>query len=316
MTPLQLVPKLGVFFLQRCQGDCNADTDCAFGLVCQQRNRGQSSVPGCSGNADLLGNGDEDYCVFPSGNQLVIMGDDINGIQTPASAFPLGRCQGDCNSDDDCSGNLLCRQRDDNAAITGCSGRGATGFDYCYSPGPNDLVYLGDDDEGFDGQGPPNLAKCRGDCDEDTDCLNGLVCFQRDFEPRTVPGCTGDAFQIGNGDDDFCIQASANTLNYRGDNGQPANAFPLGNCQGDCDDDSECAGNLKCFERAEFEDVPGCVGFGVSGFDYCANFGRDGDGEDSPTIEVPEGEEPEAELEAEEEEKGKETLNRFFLGSP
>jgi len=240
------------------------------------------------------------------------MGDDINGVQTPPGAFPLGRCQGDCNSDDDCSGNLVCRQRDDDSPITGCNRRGAPGFDYCYSPGPNDLVYLGDDDEGFDGTGPPNLAKCRGDCDEDTDCQDGLICYQRDFEPRTVPGCTGDAFQIGNGDDDFCIQASSNTLNYRGDNGQPANAFPLGACQGDCDDDSECAGSLVCFQRNDFEDVPGCVGDGVSGFDYCSIGGRDGDVSDID-IETPEEPEEPAEEEEPEEEKGKDTLNRFFL---
>lgn len=202
--------------------------------------------------------------------------------------------------------------------ITGCAGRGATGFDYCFSPGANDLVYLGDDDEGFEGQGAPNLAKCRGDCDEDTDCQNGLVCFQRGFEPRAVPGCSGDAFQIGNGDDDFCIQASSNTLNFRGDNGQPANAFPLGNCQGDCDSDEECAGSLRCFIRNEFENVPGCAGDGVSGFDYCANFGRDGDEGNSTAIEVPEEELAAAEAAAaeepeEEEEKGKDSINRFFL---
>ena len=164
---------------------------------------------------------------------------------------------------------------------------------------------------------------------------NGLICFQRDFEPRTVPGCNGDAFQVGNGDDDFCIQASANTLNFRGDNGQPASAFPLGNCQGDCDSDEECAGNLRCFERAEFEDVPGCQGFGVSGFDYCANFVREGDVDEGlPAIGVPVGapvgppviapvgapdeETPEEELEAAEdaaaaeEDKANESVHRFF----
>lgn len=76
----------------------------AFGLVCLQRNRGTSSISGCSGNADLLGTGEEDYCVPPSANQLVIVGDDINGVQTPSGVFPLQRCQGDCNNDD---GELL-----------------------------------------------------------------------------------------------------------------------------------------------------------------------------------------------------------------
>ena len=30
--------------------------------------------------------------------------------------------------------------------------------------------------------------------------------------------------------------------------------------QGDCDDDTDCAGDLKCFNRDNGEDVPGCVG--------------------------------------------------------
>jgi len=30
-------------------------------------------------------------------------------------------------------------------------------------------------------------------------------------------------------------------LNYTGDNGKPAEAFPLGNCEADCDRDSDCA---------------------------------------------------------------------------
>lgn len=193
---------------------------------------------------------------------------------------------------------------------------------------------------------------------------NGLVCFQRGFTPRSVPGCNGDAFQIGSGDDDFCIQASANTLNFRGDNGQPASAFPLGNCQGgksikwenghslpcwnrtplnmhdfsipslwhyiiDCDNDDECAGNLVCFQRDEFEDVPGCLGFGVSGFDYCATSNRDGDGTEpaSPVIgignsttenETEEGggggsETPEGETSDADKDYKEDTMNRFYL---
>ena len=44
---------------------------------------------------------------------------------------------------------------------------------------------------------------------------------------------------------------------------------PLKECQGDCDSDSQCEGDLKCFLRDEFESVPGCSGQGLSGKDYC-----------------------------------------------
>ena len=44
-------------------------------------------------------------------------------------------------------------------------------------------------------------------------------------------------------------------------------------CQGDCDDDLDCAGDLKCFKRSNGEDVPGCIGNTEAnaglGTDYC-----------------------------------------------
>ena len=40
-------------------------------------------------------------------------------------------------------------------------------------------------------------------------------------------------------------------------------------CEGDCDDDSECEGNLICWQRDSTEVVPGCGTGGVSDTDYC-----------------------------------------------
>ena len=34
----------------------------------------------------------------------------------------------------------------------------------------------------------------------------------------------------------------------------------MGVCEGDCDNDSECAGDMICFQRSANEVVPGCVG--------------------------------------------------------
>ena len=48
--------------------------------------------------------------------------------------------------------------------------------------------------------------------------------------------------------------------------------------QGDCDDDSDCAGDLECFKRDDGEDVPGCVGNTVkqagTSTDYCYDIAR------------------------------------------
>ena len=47
--------------------------------------------------------------------------------------------------------------------------------------------------------------------------------------------------------------------------------FPLGLCEGDCDKDDDCQDGLVCFQRDEFEDVPGCIGGreNDSRTDYC-----------------------------------------------
>lgn len=64
-----------------------------YGLLCFQRN-GTTPVPGCSGN----GATSKDYCYIPPSGTLVVAGNDWQ----PPSAFPLGRCQGDCDWDGDC----------------------------------------------------------------------------------------------------------------------------------------------------------------------------------------------------------------------
>ena len=68
------------------------------------------------------------------------------------------------------------------------------------------------------------------------------------------------------------------TLKIVGNNG--GDGFPLGNCEGDCDNDNECSGSLKCFQRSGSEDVPGCSGDRSSykGVDFCYNGSGGGGG--------------------------------------
>ena len=42
-----------------------------------------------------------------------------------------------------------------------------------------------------------------------------------------------------------------------------------GQCEGDCDNDNQCAPGLVCFERDGATPVPGCTGTGTSSWDYC-----------------------------------------------
>lgn len=58
-------------------------------------------------------------------------------------------------------------------------------------------------------------------------------------------------------------------INIVGDNG--GKKFPLGLCEGDCDRDADCKGNLVCYQRGANESVPGCSGGKAdsSRGDYC-----------------------------------------------
>ena len=91
-----------------------------------------------------------------------------------------------------------------------------------------------------------------------------MICFKRDgLTP--IPGCSG----TGTLDDDYCVIRLPNMLVIVGDNDNPSSAFPLQECEGDCDTDEDCDLDLICQLRDDVEEVQGCTGNGESGKDYC-----------------------------------------------
>ena len=57
---------------------------------------------------------------------------------------PCIKCQGDCNTDDDCINTLLCFQRNATERVHGCiaGGHGDTpGTDFCFDVRHNDCVW-------------------------------------------------------------------------------------------------------------------------------------------------------------------------------
>jgi hypothetical protein len=133
---------------------------------------------------------------------------------------------------------------------------------YIYCEPPPTITYVEDVKDYYQ----PGI--CEGDCDDDYDCHLGLVCLQRSSSNATlvVPGCK-DTPESGTG---YCAVPQDDQLVLMGDDDLlPAEFFPLGECQGDCDDDSDCQEGLKCFQRSGFTPVPGCSGDGSYSSDYC-----------------------------------------------
>eukprot|EP00980_Cylindrotheca_fusiformis_P021309 scaffold8211_cov117-Cylindrotheca_fusiformis.AAC.5 len=106
-------------------------------------------------------------------------------------------CQGDCDSDADCQQGLKCFQRTGGMDVPGCSGgrQDTSSTDYC--------IAVADTDPRLEESTDFPLGLCEGDCDKNSDCQDGLICFQRD-ELEDVPGCIGGSRD--NSRTDFCIR--------------------------------------------------------------------------------------------------------------
>merc|ERR1712223_1951223 len=115
-------------------------------------------------------------------------------------------------------------------------------MDFCYDPAADPSYprwfYVSQNGNGLD--------NCQGDCDKDSECEGDLVCWHRvadDMEP--IPGCNGDFELLDNAlpHMDFCYDPAADPfyprLFYASNDGRI-----LSNCQGDCDRDSHCEGDL------------------------------------------------------------------------
>merc|ERR1739848_798992 len=112
--------------LKACTGECDADSQCAKGLKCFQRSKGEK-IPGCKGNG---GGKDWDYCYNPLHGGVKNLSGGNSG-----SAKNLQRCTGECDADSQCAYGLKCFQRSKGEPIPGCKGNGGgKDWDYCYDP--------------------------------------------------------------------------------------------------------------------------------------------------------------------------------------
>jgi len=179
--------------LGECDGDCDSASDCLNNKLCWQRDSGDGLPLGCEGTPGR----DYDYCYAPVGKKL-------RSIAVNPS-HKLGLCEGDCDKDSDCRGDLFCWQRDDSggdqglAIPPGCYGTPNSQWDYCYQPRGEYML------ESIAINPQQKLPMCAGDCDRDSDCMGNLKCFQRDSQSMSF-ACNGEAKRPW----DYCVSDLSN----------------------------------------------------------------------------------------------------------
>ena len=176
-----------------------------------------------------------------------------HGGDLPAEKLPLGLCQGHCDNNDECLPHHYCFLRDENEAVPGCQGGllDGTRTNYCVY---NKTYWW---------------EECEGHCVGHADCAPGLYCFQRNAF-QSAPGCSDSDFNWFGNETDVCVTTPyGKLLNYGGS--PPIERKPLGECEGDCDNDADCQEGLICFQRSRLRHVPGCLGGDEdsSNSDYC-----------------------------------------------
>jgi len=203
------------------------------------------------------------------------MGDAINGDRLGYNGNTINPhrkgalCEGDCDYDGQCGGQMRCYFRTGLTRIPGCIAGGHTDVenaDYCINPNSLDVPPT------FPNKGfRRRMRDCKGDCDNNGDCAS-KKCYQRGILGINawgrVPGCTSGGDEDLE-DYDYCFPGGWLNLIYGGRRSPVAG---IQNCQGDCNSDDECEGNLRCKQRFSGEAVQGCPAGGkgeTKATDYC-----------------------------------------------
>ena len=85
--------------------------------------------------------------------------------------------------------------------------------------------------------------------------------------PDSMATSNTDATRINSSPGRLLQDLDLPTLRTVGNNG--GSGFPLGECEGDCDNNRECQAGLICVQRSAGDPVPGCVGSLTLEIDYC-----------------------------------------------
>ena len=124
-------------------------------------------------------------------------------------------------------------------------------------------------------------GRCQGHCRYDSDCADGLICFdKKEFmvvgggQDVSIPGCLGQDVSLSN---NWCIVGIRNATQsiplVRPFRKLCTGQDPCGRCQGHCRNNYGCKAGLICFQKENgilgIDSVPGCIGVDLSKTDWC-----------------------------------------------
>jgi hypothetical protein len=152
---------------------------------------------------------------------------------------------------------LRCFQRDSDEDVPGCEGSGVDSYDYCVdadlmpalssAPSESSAPSSAPSENSYLSSSAPSktpalqLGHCETGCSNHLDCALGHNCYDV-FSPTMVtvnpPDCGSQTEELLNGNQNFCHEAREKELVFVGDDLDPG---VLQECQGDCDDDVDCA---------------------------------------------------------------------------
>lgn len=233
--------------IQRCAGDCHSDCQCAPGLKCFQRDA-YEAVPGCSG----AGQERWDYCYDPNPTPEKCeckQSWEWEGVEFSGCSFTPGKRAWCYTTEDNCVGS------DAVFANENIPGVQESGVSYCISESlVGSSVVVGDFNHTF----------IIDSIDEANKQATVKLIDGYSYRPVYDWGLLrGPSFATTGGTADN----SKDPIPLSGED--DATAVNLQRCVGDCDADCQCAVGLKCFQRDDFDAVPGCSGQGQINMDYC-----------------------------------------------
>ena len=226
-----------------CEGSCQGDSDCADGLFCIRRDEfGDDAVDNLADcNGEALDRANYCYHSRPHADLAIVPDAGANC----GNGVICTVCQGDCDRDEECAGSLKCFQRSSFERVPGCGGRGIEGRDYCYKPDKEDEVEVDDEVE--------------------------LEIETAEDSPAVKPEHTLDPLidEVEDIDDGLAHEKLPKLTEEH----YYCQKVQCGVCEGDCNDSSDCSGDLVCIHREENEPMEnlGCSGDGVKGMDYCVD---------------------------------------------